>query len=149
MCNQWKNSITQSPKLRTYILFKNYFHSEFYVQNLKNRQLRSLLAQFRCGILPLHIETGRIVNTPAHMRYCFICNEGRVEDEKHFLFECCKYDRVRQDFVNDISSHVVDFRLKNDDDKLRILMSDLFIKTTAIFLKNILDVRRTTLYTDV
>ena len=37
-----------------------------------NRQQRSLLAQLRCGILPLHIETGRFKTVRADNHSCFV-----------------------------------------------------------------------------
>ena len=42
-----------------------------------------------------------------------------------------------------------DFIFKDDNDKLKILMSEPFIKKTAIFIKDMLGVRRETLYTHV
>ena len=64
-----------------------------------NRQQRSLLAQVRCGKLPLHIETGRFktVRDENHSffrrmnkseRLCHICNSGDIEDETHFICVC-------------------------------------------------------------
>jgi len=62
----WIQTVQSSPKLRTYKLFKNTFETEHYIKlNLKKHE-RSMLAQFRCGILPLRIETGRDVNEPLH-----------------------------------------------------------------------------------
>ncbi len=45
---------------------------------------RLLLAQFRLGILPLHIETGRFRNNQPEERICPIYNTS-VEDEYHFV----------------------------------------------------------------
>ena len=57
---------------------------------------RSLLAQFRCGILPLEIEVGRYVNKPISERICRVCEQNLVEDEIHFLCDCTKYSAERQ-----------------------------------------------------
>ena len=58
-------------------------------------------------ILPLRIETGLFVNitdsqtgmlreaTPIE-RICNICKMNFIEDEKHFLFVCNKYDEERK-----------------------------------------------------
>ena len=67
-------AIANKPKLRTYRLFKNDLYLEDYVQHRFQRKKRSLLAQFRLGILPLHIETGRYTNTPIDQRICKICD---------------------------------------------------------------------------
>ncbi len=58
-CKQWLDEITRKPKLRTYITFKNSYAVEPYALSFMNRKHRSYLAQCRCRILPLSIETGR------------------------------------------------------------------------------------------
>ncbi len=58
-CNQWKIESLNKPKLLTYVKFKTCFKIEDYVMSFRSRRQRSYLAQLRCGILPLHIETGR------------------------------------------------------------------------------------------
>ena len=47
---------------------------------------KSHFAQFRCGILPLRVETGRYSGLKVHERVCHICNTTETEDEIHFLF---------------------------------------------------------------
>ncbi|CAC5394901.1 unnamed protein product [Mytilus coruscus] len=59
--NIWNDNIQQVPKLRTYITFKSAFNQEQYVKINLTKVERSHLAQFRCGILPLRIETGRYI----------------------------------------------------------------------------------------
>ena len=49
------------PKLRTYVLFKLSFETEKYLTINLTRSEGSVMAQFRCGVLPLSIETGRFV----------------------------------------------------------------------------------------
>ncbi len=58
--NQWQELLTSKPKLHTYMKFKDNIYTEKYVQYCSLRKRRSLLAQFRLGILPLHIETFRL-----------------------------------------------------------------------------------------
>ncbi len=55
--DKWLNDIQLKSKLRTYILFKNEYSKEEYVNFCRPRQDRSLLAQIRSGNLPLHVET--------------------------------------------------------------------------------------------
>ena len=57
--HDWKNAVMSKPKLRTYVKFKNTYVIEGYVNSCLPRFQRSLLSQFRAGILPLKIETGR------------------------------------------------------------------------------------------
>ena len=57
---------------------------------------RSLFAQFRLGILPLKIETGRYDNTPVDERICVQCESEAVENEQHFVLHCPKYVNLRE-----------------------------------------------------
>ena len=56
--NLWNDSVLEVPKIRRYVLYKEVYHTGEYVKQLLSKRLRSLFAQFRCGILPLRIETG-------------------------------------------------------------------------------------------
>ena len=100
---EWKIAINSKPKLRTYIKFKKNFHIEPYIKITTNRYERSLLAKLRCGILQLHIETGRFNQTKLEDRKCNICNNNEVEDEYHFVCVCKEYDNERQILFQNIS----------------------------------------------
>ena len=60
------------------------------------RSQRSLCAQFRSGILPLHIETGRYTGTEESQRLCHLCELGEIESEIHFLLYCPFYNDLRK-----------------------------------------------------
>ncbi len=45
--------------IRTYVKFKENIETESYIKYCMLRSRRSLLAQLRLGILPLHLEKGR------------------------------------------------------------------------------------------
>ncbi|CAC5400852.1 unnamed protein product [Mytilus coruscus] len=83
--NIWNDNIQQVPKLRTYITFKSAFNQEQYVKINLSKVERSHLAQFRCGILPLRIETGRYIGERAEERLCKFCTADVTETETHFL----------------------------------------------------------------
>jgi hypothetical protein len=55
----WCNNVRNVAKLRTYIEFKQHYNTENYLLSSLTKIERSHLAQFRCGILPLKIRTGR------------------------------------------------------------------------------------------
>ncbi len=46
---------------------------------LMSRLQRSYLAQLRCGILPLDIETGRWYGVKEEDRICKACNDNQIE----------------------------------------------------------------------
>ncbi len=58
--------------------------------------------QFRIGILPLHIETGRFRNVKINERKCYVCNNEYMENEFHFLFVCNAYIEFWNVLYNDI-----------------------------------------------
>ncbi len=58
----WKNWLPTKPKLRTNVKFKETIETGSYIKYCMLRRRRSLLAQLRLGILPLHLETGRFKN---------------------------------------------------------------------------------------
>ncbi len=75
---KWKADLLSKPKLRTYIKFKDDYNVEDYVKYCNSRRKHSLLAQFRMGILPLAIETGRFKGINVCERYCKFCQNWRT-----------------------------------------------------------------------
>ena len=57
--NKWSQDILHKPKLRTFVMIKSHYACEKYVCAPLSKRQRSLCAQLRSGILPLHLETGR------------------------------------------------------------------------------------------
>ena len=100
--------------LRTYRLLKSDYGKEHYVDLNLKRNERSVLAQLRCGILPLRIETGRYIGEPPNQRLCNQCDSRTVEDECHFVMECNFYNDIRSSFFADLVN-IDDF---NNIDKL-------------------------------
>ena len=84
----WKNSLHDKPKLRTYVLLKNVYETEDFVKYCYSRSDTLLISQLRFGILPLHIETGRFRNLKVEEWLCIICNLQKTEDEIHFVCKC-------------------------------------------------------------
>ena len=80
-----------------------------------------MLCQFRCGILPIRIETGRYIGETPEQRLCRFCNMQSVEDEKHFLLHCGLYNNIRENVFQDIL-HTDIFINLNSDEKLTYLL---------------------------
>ena len=76
---KWKSNVFNDDghingnTLRTYILYKSDLQTETIVKLPLLRDHRRILAMFRCGNLPLHIETGRFANPklPVEQITCF------------------------------------------------------------------------------
>ena len=118
------------------------YQTEEYVQKYLPPYLRSLVAQFRAGILPLEIELGRFRGKLIHERICVVCDNGAVEDETHLLFDCPFYTTLRIIFLNDVYQDNKDFFQLTIGAKMNYLMTHQ-IKRFAIFLQNCLDKRKT------
>ena len=108
-------------KLRTYRKYKKDLRPETYVTCYIPRHYRNVLAKFRCGSLPLHIETGRFNNTPLNERTCPF--DDCIEDEQHFLIDCSFYDDLRHELINHMQNLLPDFHQFNSCDKLCSIMT--------------------------
>jgi hypothetical protein len=145
-CNIWQREVISVPKLRTYVLYKDSYFKEHYVSLIHNRGHRSAIAQFRCGILPLSIETGRFNAIPVEFRLCTFCDDNVIEDEVHFLLYCEFYKPIRERLFLCARSLFADFDNADDTHKLRLLMSAELVKNTAAYIFNAMSKRRKTLY---
>jgi len=141
----WIQTVQSSPKLKTYKLFKNTFETEIYVKLNLTKYERSMLAQFRCGILPLRIETGRYVNEPLHERICTQCDLQCIESEQLILLECSFYNSIRLSIFGDALQSDFCFTSKSDNDKLKYFLLHATRKT-AKYLVNAIQARRRKLY---
>lgn len=135
--------MTKKAKLCTYRTFKSIFGVENYVL-LKNRCLTSLLSQFRIGILPLKIETGRFQNIPVDERLCDLCNTD-IEDEYHFLMACPKYAEFRQQMITNVSEKYPEIVGLSLTEKFRLIVQ-LQFKELATFLDKAWHKRKALLY---
>ena len=118
-----KNNVNGN-KLRFYRLFKTCIGTEPYVKVVNNRCHRRILSLFRAGSLQLKVETGRYARPPEPLqdRLCIFCDSCQIEDEKHFLFNCCFYSDIRHELYAKACLLNVDFEYLCDIEKLRYLM---------------------------
>ena len=121
--NIWLQDCAQSAKLRTYRMFKSQFSREDYLHFNLSRSERALYAQFRCGILPLRIETGRFVSEPPEQRLCVMCDTNSVEDECHFLINCPKYNTIRDKLFNNAMHDTSFVHLSNTEKLIYLIRS--------------------------
>ena len=111
------------------------------------KSLRSMIAQLRCGILPLRIETGRFTHTELEDRLCLFCDRNDIETEKHSLFDCPLYVNERSTLYQTASKSCQDLLQLDNDDKLKILFTnENVIKHTGIFIKQSMAKRSSILY---
>ena len=150
---KWSNDLfndfnkVNGNKLRTYRIFKDRLETSSYIKLVQDRECRRILSNFRCGSLPLAVETGRFTKpyTNLHDRKCIYCKLDKVEDEKHFLLECDFYSDLRDDFYAHILNIYPTFCSFNQDEKLHFLMNSDFIqKKLSIFIIQIYKRRKCT-----
>ncbi len=90
--------IVFKSKSRTYVNFNRNFKTEDHAfAYILKYQLS--LSQFRAGTLPLHIKTGRWINTSLEETLCSRCVHQCIEDKFNFLCVCRLYQNERFFFV--------------------------------------------------
>ncbi len=126
---EWSTSVIRprrangsGNKLRVYCKFKKDFHPEQYILASLPRSNRSALTQFRCGVAPIRIETGRYVNLEVNQRVCFNCNDC-VEDECHVLLHCPLYTEVRRTLLCKCIETCNEFNTLDDVGKVCFILS--------------------------
>ena len=107
---EWRADVKSKPKLRTYKILKTDLQPAIYLQSFMPKFKRSLFAQFRTGVLPLCIETGRYHLTKdskskayrklnVEEQTCLVCNMNSVEDEIHFFMSLSHVRRTKKIIV--------------------------------------------------
>ena len=145
MLHKLKYQVVKKPKLRTYIRFKDNVDTEVYVKYLTSRSARSLFAQFRHGILPLRIETGRFRHLQAEERLCELCQLDLVEDEMHFLCICPQYANLRHSLYQNAEEVNPNFVNLDTEEKFLSLMENSW-KDVSKFIVSAWNVRQNVLY---
>ena len=82
-----RNGMWDEPANQSWDIIKFKFDLEFedYLFFKVHKMHRSLLAQFRAGMLPLSVEVDRYRNIPMEERLCTLCDDNIVEDEILFF----------------------------------------------------------------
>ena len=143
------------PKLRTFILFKDFGTPAAYVGKPLTFHQRRMLAKIRLGCLPLRLETGRysIPRLKEDERTCLVCKPNNrlidietviqqpVESEIHFLFNCSGYRNERMIWFNQLELPE-GFENFSDGEKLKtVLNKPSNIKATSQYIMNAFNLR--------
>ena len=155
----WQLNVENKPKLRTYKMFKTNFETSSYLYMNISKHERSLLAQFRLGILPLHIETGRFRNKldsstgkyrrlEINERTCNLCNNEEIENEMHFLLHCTSYENERRELFDKARNKNEKFMTLTENEKFIYLLSTV-IRPTVKFLDKAWNIRKELLYNNI
>ena len=115
--NAIKAAVERKPKLCTYRQLKENAETEGYLLANLDKYKRSLICQFRLGILPLEVEVGRYANVEYENRVCKLCNDG-VENEIHFILKCVALNDTRQRCLSAVPELTL---IEEDVNKLKYL----------------------------
>ena len=132
--SNWSNNVATVPKLRSYITFKSEFKTENYLLINLSRKERNLMAQLRCGILPLRIETGRYTRKSPDQRLCKLCDDAAIEDEKRFVLNCSFYHDIRNQFLHSMNLPT-DWNALSETERLTLLLNVQSRKTAKYLVK--------------
>lgn len=122
--------------MRTYILFKNEFQYEKYLDIL-SMELRKPITQFRISAHNLEIERGRYTRpiTPLDQRICKKCKTD-IGNEMHFLFNCASLTPQRELMLENTILNCRHFINLSEENKLIYLLNSegLTLTDIAVFL---------------
>jgi hypothetical protein len=135
-----KEDMQSMSRLTIYRQIKSNFELEKYVQVVKNKKDRGLLAKARMGTLPIRVETGRYRGIAREERICQHCDGQAVEDEVHVLLYCNKYNDIRDKFYQTILTHI-DINTLSDIEIMKFILANEDTKVmfaSAKYLHNVL-----------
>ena len=132
----WKNELHYSEKLDFFKFYKHDFKEESYLSIIKKFKHRQALTKFRISNHILLIETGRYQRPkiPRHERICRFCSSGEIENESHFILKCKLFEELRPDLTNNIIVSERYFLMKNDEEKLNILLNSKHVIPTSKYI---------------
>ena len=124
--HQWSvqlNDIQNNPSLRIYKEIKSSYSLEPYIEKCKNARHRIAISKLRMNSHTLEIERGRHCRPkiPVDQRLCSTCLV--LEDEKHFLTGCNKYNTTRNKLYERINTIHENFSLMSKDQKFIFMMT--------------------------
>ena len=139
----------KKPKLRTFVLFKDFDTEACYITKPISFFQRRMLAKTRLGCLPIRLETGRysIPRLTESERICLVCRSSQnsstdpVESEIHYLFDCNAYNTERDTWYSKMTLPE-NFQLLGAENKLKIVLNEhCNVKHTAQFILDAYNIR--------
>ena len=123
-------------------MFKDIFEPETYIIKCISRRRRSPMSQFKTGIIPLEIETGRYVvpifdktlkknrKRTTNERICKLCRLNAIENEYPFLCVCPVYNSRRKILIEEVELKHVHFHTVSLSDNLIFVMKHCQIEVS-------------------
>ena len=91
---------------------------------IESKEVRRMVTKLRGGTAQLHIETGRWKGEGREERKCKECSGQEVEDAKHFLLKCARWQDEREELIERVkgTQRGGEFEAADDDDKLAMIL---------------------------
>lgn len=118
---QRNNQLAQT-KLRSYGQFKNSLQMENYLLFSSDLEHRREFTKLRISAHKLRIETGRHSRIPAELRLCTNCSLQEIENERHFVLQCPKYNIHREELFSKLDDFTT-FAQMSDEERFVFLMN--------------------------
>lgn len=132
--DDWKVAINTSDRFSFYASFKLRPYTELYIDEVRMKYLRDILAKLRLGVLPLNANVYRYAKENTNKILCSFCKD-QTENEIHFVCECPCYKEIRYQYfrTNSLDTNYFIYLIKCTDP---ILAKDL-----ALFVKHAINKR--------
>ena len=138
----FKTECEMKPKLRTFLLFKDFETLPPHIGKPLSFVERKIISKLRLGILPIRLETARYIRpiVPENERVCY-CDSGKIESEVYVLFTCPIYNDLRHEWLSKLC--IPDnFLQLSEQEKLKIVLNyPENVKQTAQYLIKLIDLR--------
>ena len=123
-----KDRLTPLAKMKT-----GKYEIEKYL-SLKSFENRRALSKLRIRSHNLLVETGKWYNIEMNQRICKQCDQYKIEDEFHLIFECPKYSELRINAFSTIEKHEeIDFTHDSSVENLQYFFSQASLYSINIF----------------
>ena len=83
-----------------------------------------MVVKLRCGILQLHVESGRFNQTNLENRTCNVCNINVIEDKFNFVCICPEYSNIRTKLYSQYGAKNTNFIKSSEADKFNYILEN-------------------------
>jgi hypothetical protein len=104
--------------------------------NLSRRRKRNM-ARFRLSSHTLAVETGRYTRKAYGDRVCVCCDGAQVEDEYHAVFECCRFNDIREQYPSLFEGF--DHEFQGDEEDMQLFFNQNSLRV-ARYISDCMDV---------
>ena len=95
---EWISNVNNNSQCKVYRIFKRDLKFEKYLTTLPLK-CRLDLCRLRCSNSRIPTVSGRYRDIDFCDRICTLCNQSKLGDEYHYLFECPSFSRERSKFL--------------------------------------------------